>query len=182
MFYINILTTDMALTSNQILFLDYVTKRNWYYTNGKIHDTSKNPIVNVDGNVDMNNDKASMYGFGHVIPVKFGIVTGYFDCHNCDLTTLNNAPKVVRGSFDCSWNKLTTLDDLPEYIGDWLILHDNDFDPTPEFLKKYGTYKADGKQSTLDDLREKFPKYYGLSEDNPVLDGLWEELMNQYIR
>lgn len=55
------------------------------------------------------------------------IVTGIFDCAECNLTSLYGAPEQVGGYFACEMNKLTTLEYLPEEIGGLLYIHDNKF-------------------------------------------------------
>jgi hypothetical protein len=59
--------------------------------------------VDVDGDVNLNNKKLKE------LPIKFGKVTGDFDCFDNNLTTLKGGPKEVGGGFFCSYNKLTTL-------------------------------------------------------------------------
>jgi len=67
-------------------------------------------LVDVDGSVilDMQLTK---------IPVKFGIVTGYFDCSYNDFTSLIGCPERVEGSFYCDHNQLTSLEGCPRKVG-----------------------------------------------------------------
>ena len=58
--------------------------------NYTIHD---NLVVDVDGNVDLSNKKLK------VLPFQFGNVTGYFDCSNNQLTSLQYCPTTVGESF-----------------------------------------------------------------------------------
>ena len=51
------------------------------------------------------------------LPLKFGTVTGDFNCKSIGLTTLKGSPKFIGGNFDCSDNELTTLMDGPSYVG-----------------------------------------------------------------
>jgi len=44
-------------------------------------------------------------------------VTGYFDCSNNNLTSLDGAPASVDRHFDCSSNNLTSLDGAPRSVG-----------------------------------------------------------------
>lgn len=94
----------MMLTSEQIDFLNEVCKTlykitqfndvysEWTYSNGK---------VDVDGNVNMS-------GFGLTeIPIKFGTVSGCFDCSDNNLTTLKNCPDYIKGDFNIEGNNLT---------------------------------------------------------------------------
>ena len=51
------------------------------------------------------------------LPVKFGKVSGNFDCCKNNLTTLEGCPDYVGGDFSCWNNKLTTLEHRPTYDG-----------------------------------------------------------------
>ena len=54
--------------------------------------------VDVDGDVDL-----SVYQLKS-IPIKFGVVTGNFDCSANNLTSLEGAPREVGGNFYCHSN------------------------------------------------------------------------------
>ena len=71
--------------------------------------------INVDRNVNLNSFVITK------LPLKFGIVSGNFDCAHNKLTTLEGGPESVGGHFDCTNNKLTTLEGGPESV-------DGDFD------------------------------------------------------
>jgi hypothetical protein len=74
--------------------------------------------LNENGEVDVKGDFSIYGGTFTEIPVKFGKVTGYFDCGENNLTSLKNAPSFVGGSFNCSYNKkLTDLKFAPISIG-----------------------------------------------------------------
>jgi hypothetical protein len=70
-------------------------------------------IIDVDGNVDLSHKLGDM----KKLPVKFGKVSGDFDCYGNFLTTLNGCPDYVGYWFDCEYNELTTLEGCPKYIG-----------------------------------------------------------------
>jgi hypothetical protein len=76
--------------------------RNWSIRDG---------LVDVDGNVGLWNKGLNK------LPLKFGRVSGYFDCNNNNLTSLEGAPKEVGGYFSCGWNNLTTLEGAPKEVG-----------------------------------------------------------------
>ena len=85
----------MELTKEQIEFLDKVCVGKW--------TLNENGEVDVDGSVDM----LSYMGFVE-IPVKFGNVSGNFNCTSNNLTTLKNCPNYISGvAFYCSGNNLT---------------------------------------------------------------------------
>jgi len=76
----------------------------------------KNCTLNPDGTYSSNGD-VNLSGLGlTVLPVKFKVVKGFFDCSNNQLTTLEGSPIKVSGTFDCSLNKLTTLKGAPEKV------------------------------------------------------------------
>lgn len=50
---------------------------------------------------------------GQKLPIKFGKVSGWFDCAYNHLTTLENTPDEVGDTFDCSYNQLTSLEGAP---------------------------------------------------------------------
>jgi hypothetical protein len=67
-------------------------------------------LVDVDGNVGLWNIGLTK------LPLKFGRVSGYFDCENNNLTTLEGSPKEVGGDFSCYDNNLTTLEGAPKEV------------------------------------------------------------------
>lgn len=73
--------------------------------------TINDGLVDVDGEVDM-----SYWGFTE-LPIRFGQVTGIFDCSNCGLTTLKGVPHTVGKGFYCADNKLTSLEYCPNEVG-----------------------------------------------------------------
>jgi hypothetical protein len=51
-----------------------------------------------------------------ILPIKFGIITGEFNCQDNKLVTLKGCPRKIGGDFHCGWNQLTTLKYGPQYI------------------------------------------------------------------
>ena len=88
-----------SLTAKQRAYLDDVTSGATSYING---------VIDVDGNVKLTK------GF---MGLKFGKVTGNFDCSLCALTSLKGSPEIVNGAFNCSNNKLTNLEGSPKRVG-----------------------------------------------------------------
>ena len=77
----------------------------------------ENYTINPDGTVDVDGN-VSLYKKGlKELPLKFGKVSGSFDCRNNQLTTLEGAPKVVGGNFACDRNQLITLEGAPKEVG-----------------------------------------------------------------
>ena len=73
----------------------------------------KNYTINPDGSIDVASsvDFDSYVGPG-IFPLKFGKITGKFDCSDDRLTSLENGPEEVTGYFDCSDNRLTSFKGL----------------------------------------------------------------------
>jgi hypothetical protein len=77
----------------------------------------KNYTINPDETVDVD-DHVNLRRINFkALPLKFGKVSGNFNCDNNQLTTLKGAPKVVGGYFSCDNNKLTTLEGAPKEVG-----------------------------------------------------------------
>jgi hypothetical protein len=87
----------------------------------------KNYYINTDDTIDVDDDVDLWKKLGDMekLPVKFGKVSGYFDCSMNNLTTLEGCPNYVDGYFSCSENKLTSLEYSPKYIGSSFYCYDN---------------------------------------------------------
>jgi YHS domain-containing protein len=72
------------------------------------------------------------------LPIKFGIVSGYFYCSNNHLTSLEGVPKSVGGDFYCHENKLTTLEGCPKRVGGYFFCHDNNLTSLEGCPKRVG--------------------------------------------
>jgi hypothetical protein len=85
----------------------------------------KNYHINPDGTIDVDGN-VFLYEKGlKYIPIKFGKVSGWFDCSNNQLTTLEGVPKEVGGDFYCNYNQLTTLEGAPKKVGGDFDCHHN---------------------------------------------------------
>jgi hypothetical protein len=76
-----------------------------------------NYTIKDDGTVDVDGSVYLDCGELTELPLKFGTVTGWFNCSRNLLTTLEGSPKVVYGSFTCNNNRLTSLEEGPENVG-----------------------------------------------------------------
>jgi len=129
----------------------------------------KNYTINLDSIVDVDDDYVNFYSSGLTkLPLKFGNVSGCFDCGDNELTSLEFCPQSVGGSFHCGENKLKDLYGFPEFF-DGDIFYDNN--PVSEILdlfktnrlgkvidllNEYGVIQQDGKLVILDRLEEVF--------------------------
>jgi hypothetical protein len=77
----------------------------------------KNYTINSDGTIDVIGDVDLFYCHLIKLPLKFGKVTGNFNCGNNKLTSLEGSPREVVGGFYCQSNQLTTLKGSPIKVG-----------------------------------------------------------------
>jgi len=95
----------MKLTQKQIDFLNRYTIGSWSLN-------PKTGLVNIKGDFNCPcQELESLQG------VKFGKVSGYFDCRFNNLTSLEGAPQKVGGNFNCNDNNLTSLEGAPQEVG-----------------------------------------------------------------
>ncbi len=96
-------SVTVGMTTEQKSWLDNYTYGTW--------------TINAEGLVDVNGGFCC--GSQHLSDfkgVRFGKVSGYFDCSWNKLTSLEGAPLEVEGSFACSGNGLTSLKGAPEEV------------------------------------------------------------------
>jgi len=98
---------NLVLEQDQNEFLELLKDR------GRITNYTVRPdgTIDVDDIVNLSNMNLTK------IPIKFGVVTGFFVCSHNLLTSLEGCPKKVKGDFHCSHNQLTSLRDAPEKVG-----------------------------------------------------------------
>ena len=132
-----------ALTEEQIGWLDKCVKGSW-----KLNTSTG--LVDVDGDFD-----CSEQGLTDLKEVKFGKVSGYFNCYNNQLTTLEGAPQSVSGSFYCFNNQLTTLEGAPQSVGQSFRFHNN---PVSESTLKGIFALMEKGKSYQQALEERWPK------------------------
>jgi hypothetical protein len=90
------------------------------------YSINPNGSIDVDGGVFLQNNQLR-----HV-PLKFGKVSGDFDCSGNVINTLLGCPNEVGGSFDCSDNKLSSLEHCPKVVGGSFYYNFNNY-PEPLF-------------------------------------------------
>ncbi|MCQ2210001.1 MAG: hypothetical protein MJZ34_06890 [Paludibacteraceae bacterium] len=76
-------------------------------------------IVSVKGNVCLRHLGLKK------LPIKFVNVSGFFDCSDNILTSLDGAPNEIGDYFDCQYNELTNLEGFPSNIGGGIDLSHN---------------------------------------------------------
>jgi len=141
--------------------------------------TVKDGLVHVDGSVYLSGRELTK------LPLKFGEVTGYFDCSDNRLTSLEGAPIRVGGDFNCSFNNLTSLEGAPTRVGGGFRCSYNqltNLEGAPEVVEK-GFYCSNNKLTSLKGgskvrgttylaHNNKLINFYGFPEDG------WEGSVN----
>jgi len=87
--------------------IDLICKRQWI----------DNYIINEDGTVDVEGDADLEHKRLKQLPLRFGNMTGNFNCFDNDLTSLEGSPTIIGGDFYCSINMLTSLEGSPTSVG-----------------------------------------------------------------
>ncbi len=77
----------------------------------------KNYTINSDGTIDVDGNVYLAHKGLKIIPFKFGKVTGSFNCHSNELTSLEGSPYYVGSNFNCYYNRLETLKGSPVEVG-----------------------------------------------------------------
>ena len=104
------------LTDEEIQLIVFLEK----CTIGKWTINKKTGLVDIEGNFDCAKKKLKDFK-----GVRFGVVTGDFNCDDNKLTSLEGAPKKVDGGFNCSDNNLTSLKGAPQEVGRDFHCHSN---------------------------------------------------------
>jgi hypothetical protein len=77
----------------------------------------ENYTINADGSIDVDGDVDIRNHGLKTLPLKFGKVTGEFDCSANILSSLVGCPREVGGDFFCNSNQLTSLIGCPDKVG-----------------------------------------------------------------
>jgi hypothetical protein len=123
--FINESAGPSKLTAEQIDFLNRYVKGKWH-----LNDEG---VVDVDGNFNCFNR-----GISEFKGIKFGKVSGDFDCSNNKLTSLEFGPDEVGGDFFCYVNILTSLKGSPKEVGGSFICSGNNIITLEDAPKKTG--------------------------------------------
>jgi hypothetical protein len=74
--------------------------------------------INSDGSIDVDENVNIIKRRIELLPLRFNIVNGYFNCSNNGLTSLLGCPTKINGGFYCDYNELTSLEYCPSVIGE----------------------------------------------------------------
>ena len=73
--------------------------------------------INSEGLVDVEGDfDCARSGIKSLMGIRFGTVSGNFNCSSNQLTSLEGVPREVKGNFYCHWNQLTSLEGAPREV------------------------------------------------------------------
>ncbi len=85
----------------------------------------RNYTINDDSTIDVD-DNVHLYNMELTkLPLKFGRVTGSFNCGDNQLISLEGCPSWVGGCFDCRYNKLASLEGCVKYVGEYFNCDNN---------------------------------------------------------
>ena len=98
------------ISGDQLKFLES-------YVNGK-WEIDEYGFVNVEGNVNCSKSDISNFS-----GIRFGRVTGYFDCSHNNIESLDGCPLEVFYTFNCSYNPIKSLKGSPKKC--WHFISDN---------------------------------------------------------
>ena len=156
------------------------------------YQVDENDIVYVNGGVACGGINLGL------MPVKFGTASFQFDCSRCGLVSLENTPRsvgvdfmcngndlinlvgapvLVKGNFYCNHNNLTSLEGIEKTtVGGTFYCNDNPLVPTKELFKQIMRLPTGNLARLMGQLRANLHKHYGLSEDNPIVQQIWDEV------
>ena len=96
-----------------------------------------NYTINEDGSIDVDSDIRICDTDLTKLPLKFGKVSGNFDCCRNKLMSLDGCPSYVERTFNCDTNNLTSLEGCPKCVSGWFICTHNkltSFDGCPRYV------------------------------------------------
>jgi len=132
----------------------------------------KNYTINSDGTVDIDGNVNLSYKGLTELPLKFGKVSGYFDCGGNKLTTLEGCPQLVGGRFYCGSNKLISLEFCSQSIGGSFNFNSNqlkDLYGFPEFFDNEIYYSSNPVSEILYLFEDRFGKVIDLLNEYDVI-------------
>lgn len=145
-----------------------------------------NYTINSDGSIDVDGD-VYLYNLNSTkLPLKFRNVSGYFDCSNNQLTTLEGCPQTVGGNFDCNDNQLTTLEGSPQNVGGYFSCRNNriiNFNGFPEDFEGNFFYEKNPVQEIYNLFKDirciKWINEFDVIQGNKVIMDRLEEVFHE---
>jgi hypothetical protein len=164
----------MELNKEQKDFLDK-------YTEGKWTLNEKTGLVDIEGSFNCFGKRLTDFK-----GVKFGVVTGHFDCDNNSLTSLEGAPKKVGGYFSCDNNSLTSLEGAPQEVGGYFYCSNNSLTSLEGAPKKVvGNFSCyNNSLTSLEGAPQEVGGYFYCSNNSiseKTLKLVWETMQEKKI-
>ncbi len=108
----------------------------------------RNYTINTDGSIDVSGDVELGALNLDKIPLKFNIVSGYFNISNNYITSLEGCPKYIGETFYCNSNKLTSLEYFPNKINA-IYMYKNPLESLEGFYGDYDKLYCDNKDGLI---------------------------------
>jgi len=122
-------------------------------------------VIDSDGFVNVIGDVKVKDFSKYQTQIKFGNVSGHFNCLYNELTTLEGCPKTVEGNFYCAFNELTTLEGCPQTVGGYFNCSYNELTTLEGSPKTVGGHFScsDNKLTTLEGSPHTVGGYFSCS-------------------
>jgi len=122
-------------------------------------------VIDSDGFVNVIGDVKVKDFSKYQTQIKFGNVSGHFNCLYNKLTTLEGCPKTVEGNFYCAFNELTTLEGCPQTVGGYFNCSYNELTTLEGSPKTVGGHFScsDNKLTTLEGSPHTVGGYFSCS-------------------
>ena len=109
----------------------------------------RNYTINDDLSIDVDDDVVITYRGLEYLPLRFNHVSGYFDCSNNKLKSLEGSPSVVNGNFICYENELESLEGCPQILDGDFSCSDNKLKDLEHFPEVNGIISMRGNPVDL---------------------------------
>ncbi len=150
----------------------------------------RNYTINNDGTVDVDGNVGLSRNYLTILPLKFGKVSGIFDCSNNQLTTLEGSPKWVGKDFNCGNNEIKSLEGGPEVVLGTYYCYRNrlvNFKGFPEDYDGYINFASNSVDNFFINIPfTKYSKfiywcneYDAITDDGTVIPERMEEVYNK---
>lgn len=126
-----------------------------------------NYVINNDGSIDVNGDVDLSNKLSTSLPLRFGKVSGNFECGYNHLTSLVGSPRVVEGTFNCINNDLTSLEGGPRVVGGNFACAHNDLTSLKHCPVKVGNHFLCGYNhlTSLEHCPKEMPNIFDCSKN-----------------
>ncbi len=146
----------MGFLFKYILYMKYLKGYKLFesFNEKEIHDICKkysitDYTINMDGTIDVDSDVDLSYENLTKLPLNFNKVSGYFNCSENELMSLEGSPNEIGGHFNCNGNKLTSLRGAPQLVSGFFSCDKNKLTSLEEAPQNIGgSFFCDHNQLT----------------------------------